>query len=209
MTRQGYHEFFLVHISTLSTWADWNHQFSPPWSSTLLTCIQWLCFRWNDLFSSVTRFWIGWKMTAGLTLPWSEASYILYELAGEAINTMTLSHDWEWHLGVDVPTIQRSVPAASFNRGTKDRVSIHRWTIEAGFGSKGCRQWAIVSINWSISISHHPFFGRYFPIMFACFFSNFHLGPHTTGFLLWAVCMVPSIHGFRSVRTILTWYQTG
>jgi len=31
---------------------------------------------WNDLFSS--------------------ASYILYELAGEAISTMTLTHDWEW-----------------------------------------------------------------------------------------------------------------
>ena len=30
----------------------------------------------------------------------TEASYILYELAGEAISTMTLTHDWEWHLGV-------------------------------------------------------------------------------------------------------------
>lgn len=32
----------------------------------------------------------------------AEASYILYELAGEAISTMTLTHDWEWHLGENI-----------------------------------------------------------------------------------------------------------
>ena len=29
-----------------------------------------------------------------------EASYILYELAGDAMTTMTLTHDWEWPLEV-------------------------------------------------------------------------------------------------------------
>jgi hypothetical protein len=28
-----------------------------------------------------------------------EASYILYELAGDAMTTMTLTHDWEWPPG--------------------------------------------------------------------------------------------------------------
>lgn len=43
--------------------------------------------------------YLGWVLSG-------EASYILYSLAGESMNSMTLTHDWEWN---EYPYIARAL----------------------------------------------------------------------------------------------------
>ncbi|CAK9104043.1 C3H1-type domain-containing protein [Durusdinium trenchii] len=89
---------------------------------------------WNDLFSS--------------------ASYILYELAGEAISSMTLTHDWEWneypYIGQalrQINTVELPYALATINLGPNKK----KWAV--GLASNGKLRQKVVKLSLAVALA--------------------------------------------------------